>query len=57
MKDYIEETIIRDTVEANKNGSILQHGKHNDRIYLMKLNDKDVPDIFGALNKLAYNQS
>jgi putative beta-lysine N-acetyltransferase len=57
MKDYIEETIMRDTVEANKNGSILQHGKHNDRIYLMKLNDKDVPDIFGALNKLAYNHS
>lgn len=34
-------------------GSVIQHGKMNDRIYLMKLNKDDVPDIIPKLNALA----
>jgi len=33
--------------------SILQHGRHNDRIYLMKLSKGDFPSIIGRLDKLA----
>ncbi|MDA3893593.1 MAG: putative beta-lysine N-acetyltransferase [Salinivirgaceae bacterium] len=30
---------MNDTIETLKGGSIIQHGKHNDRIYLIKLNN------------------
>lgn len=33
--------------------SIIQHGKLNDRIYLMKLSVSDLPDIINELNDLA----
>ncbi|VVB87398.1 Beta-lysine N6-acetyltransferase [uncultured archaeon] len=33
--------------------SILQHGKYNDRIYLMKLSKYDCPNIIDKLDKLA----
>jgi putative beta-lysine N-acetyltransferase len=33
--------------------SILQHGEHNNRIYLMKLSKDDFPDIIDRLDKLA----
>jgi putative beta-lysine N-acetyltransferase len=36
--------------------SILQHGKLNDRIYLMKLSKKDIPDIVEYLDELALAQ-
>lgn len=35
--------------------SIIQHGPHNRRIYLMKLHDHDVPGIISALDSLAYD--
>ncbi len=38
---------------ANIGSSILQHGKYNDRIYLMKLSNQDFPDIIDDLEKLA----
>lgn len=34
----------------------MQHGKYNDRIYLMKLAKKDYPDIIEKLDKLALSQ-
>lgn len=42
----------RDIVEKIRN-SLIQHGKMNDRIYLMKLDARDVPDIVEDLNSLA----
>src|SRR5690554_1294676 len=32
--------------------SVVQHGKYNDRIYLLDLNPKDIPKIFGTFNSL-----
>ncbi len=41
MSEYIEGTLMRDAVEIIGTNSIIQHGKHNDRIYLMKLAEED----------------
>ncbi|MDD3014694.1 MAG: putative beta-lysine N-acetyltransferase [Candidatus Gastranaerophilales bacterium] len=35
--------------------SIIQHGKENDRVYLMKLNAEDINNIIPALNELVEN--
>lgn len=43
---------ISDTL-TNIGDSIIQHGKFNDRIYLMKLSKKDFPDILYELDRLA----
>lgn len=37
--------------------SIVQHGKQNDRIYLMKLDDNDAPQIINHLEELACNNN
>jgi putative beta-lysine N-acetyltransferase len=44
---------MNDTVEVLRNGSKIQHGKLNDRIYLMKLAEEDCPEIIDALQSLA----
>lgn len=44
---------MSDLIEVLKNGSMLQHGKHNDRIYLMKLAKDDCPEIIQTLHKLS----
>lgn len=41
-----------DTIETI-NGSVVQHGSHNDRIYLMHLNSKDVAGLLSKLDNLA----
>jgi putative beta-lysine N-acetyltransferase len=43
---------IPDSVEVIGSGSVIQHGKHNDRIYLMKLFPEDISLIFDALTDL-----
>ena len=53
MKDCRGETTMNDTVEVIGKGSIIQHGKHNDRIYLMKLAEQDVEIILDELVTLA----
>jgi putative beta-lysine N-acetyltransferase len=53
MKDCRGGTRMHDKIEILENGSLIQHGKHNDRIYLMKLKEKDVPSILETLSKLA----
>lgn len=53
MKDYREEKTMNDIVEVVGKGSIIQHGKLNNRIYLMKLDERDVDDIIDALSTLA----
>jgi len=35
------------------NNSLIQHGKENDRVYLMKLDERDLSDILEELNRLA----
>jgi len=35
------------------NGSLIQHGHHNDRIYLMRLNPDDIPGTLATLGRLA----
>ena len=41
-----------DTIEKFGN-SVIQHGKNNNRIYLMKLSKKDTPSIIERLDDLA----
>jgi hypothetical protein len=36
--------------------SVVQHGKYNDRIYLMKLSKNDCPDIINELDKMAWTE-
>lgn len=38
-------------------GSRIQHGKYNNRIYLMKLSRSDLPEILPRLDRLARNRS
>lgn len=42
-----------DRVEIIGNGSLIQHGKQNNRVYLMKLNEHDVHDVLSEINMLA----
>ncbi len=44
---------LYDKVEKIGNGTCIQHGKLNDRIYLMKLDSRDVPQIFSLIHQLA----
>lgn len=44
---------MSDRIEVLKHGSLLQHGKLNDRIYLMKLTKDDCPDIIETLHQLS----
>ncbi len=53
MKGFRGGTIMHDVVEVIGKGSIIQHGKLNDRIYLMKLDERDVGDILNKLSTLA----
>ncbi|MCU4156114.1 putative beta-lysine N-acetyltransferase [Carboxylicivirga sp. A043] len=53
MNVYKEETIVSDVVESIGNGSLIQHGKHNDRVYLMKLNKRDATTMPVELTKMA----
>lgn len=43
----------QDTIENIGNGSLIQHGKHNQRVYLMKLNEADTPAIMDTITQLA----
>lgn len=48
-----EEKNMEDIVETIGHGSIIQHGKLNDRIYLIKLDKKDCPGILDIISKIA----
>jgi putative beta-lysine N-acetyltransferase len=45
-----------DRIETIGNGSLIQHGKYNDRVYLMKLAENDCPEILEIIRGLAMNQ-
>jgi beta-lysine N6-acetyltransferase len=55
MKDITEGTKMQDKFEIFRKSKI-QHGKFNNRIYLMKLSPDDVPEIIPELNELAAEQ-
>jgi putative beta-lysine N-acetyltransferase len=44
---------MQDRTETIGQGSIIQHGKFNDRIYLMKLHREDCPGIIDILGEIA----
>jgi len=44
---------MKDQIIKTSNKSVIQHGKYNDRIYLMKLDENDLPSILEELNNLA----
>jgi len=44
---------MEDRIETTGNGSIIQHGKLNNRIYLIKLAKEDCPSIISFLSELA----
>jgi len=43
-----------DLIETIGKGTLIQHGKHNDRIYLLKLDTNDIPDIFKIMSELCH---
>ncbi|MEX0982640.1 MAG: putative beta-lysine N-acetyltransferase [Bacteroidales bacterium] len=57
MKDYRGGIIMTDKIEKIGKKSIIQHGDHNKRIYLIKLDPQDVGVIIPQLNALARDQS
>lgn len=48
---------MHDTIEKYGKGSVIQHGKLNDRVYLMKLKKNDFPNIIGYIENLARTYS
>jgi putative beta-lysine N-acetyltransferase len=44
---------MQDKIEKIGKGSTIQHGKFNDRIYLMKLDPNDFPDILDEIRQIA----
>ena len=40
--------------EVITKGTLIQHGKHNDRMYLLKLDNNDIPDIFKIMSELCH---
>lgn len=44
---------MHDTVEVLGEGTEVQHGKHNDRVYLMKLDERDINTIFSKISSIA----
>lgn len=52
MKGTTEGSKMQDNIEKIGE-SLIQHGKYNNRVYVMKLHPGDVPYIIGELNNLA----
>ncbi len=55
MKDFRGEMRMNDIIEVVGKGSIIQHGKLNDRIYLMKLDERDIDIVLSEISMLANN--
>lgn len=53
MSEFRGGRIMQDKVEMFGHGTVIQHGKHNNRIYLVKLFPSDFPVIIGHINKMA----
>lgn len=57
MKEFNDAMTMPDQIEKTANGSILQHGKLNNRIYLMKLAAQDMESIIYQMDQLADMQN
>jgi len=44
---------LEDKIETICNGTLIQHGKTNDRIYLIKLKKEDCPQVLNALGGIS----
>jgi putative beta-lysine N-acetyltransferase len=53
MNGCKEEKSMEDKIEKIGKGSIIQHGKFNNRIYLIKLHKEDCPEILDTLKRMA----
>jgi putative beta-lysine N-acetyltransferase len=53
MDEYRGEKKMDDRIEHIGKGSIIQHGKLNDRIYLIKLGKNDCPEILDSMRVMA----
>lgn len=53
MNENRDEKSLEDVIETIGKGSLIQHGKLNNRIYLIKLIEEDCPDILDALRRMA----
>lgn len=53
MKEFKDEMQMNDIIEKIGNGSLIQHGKLSDRIYLMKLDELDADSILNKLSTIA----
>ena len=53
MNGIKEEKITFDKIEEIGKGSLVQHGKMNDRLYLMKLHKDDTERIIGLIESIA----
>ena len=56
MSDIINIMTNTNDIITKIGDSIIQHGKFNDRIYLMKLSKEDFPNIIEKLNKIALKE-
>lgn len=57
MKEFNDAMTMPDQIEKTDNGSIFQHGKLNDRIYLIKLTAPDTEGIIHYMDRLAHRQN
>lgn len=53
MKENKDEKSLEDRIETIGKGSLIQHGKLNNRIYLIKLGKGDCPGILDELRRIA----
>lgn len=53
MEDQLKNKCVTDFDKIEYfNKSIIQHGKYNDRVYVLKLSEDDFPDILGFIDDL-----
>lgn len=57
MKEFKGETTMQDKIEIIGTNTIIQHGELNKRVYLIKLDERDVGNITSLLNVLARERS
>jgi putative beta-lysine N-acetyltransferase len=53
MNEFREGKKMQDKIEKIGKGTVIQHGKYNDRIYLMKLDRDDCPHILDEIRLMA----
>lgn len=57
MSELTVEMILTDNIEKYGKGSVIQHGKLNERVYLIKLKQEDFPEILNYIDQLVINNN